>query len=198
MLRRHFLSALPAAAGSLAAPGLAWAQGNDTERVVPASKIIDALRDKAIVLDRPGTPPQGAARPAPRPDPSIDLRVQFTFGSSELLPQGKRQLDQLAMALADRNLLSAQFLLAGHTDVVGSLDANMRLSMDRADAVRDYLIAAHGLPAARLQTVGYGPTRLAVPSNPQSALNRRVEVRRLRAPAPGTQVAGRLVPTPAR
>jgi outer membrane protein OmpA-like peptidoglycan-associated protein len=164
------------------------------EALVPAAKIVDALRGKDIVIDRPG-------EPAP-PDPAIDLQVRFAFGSAKLTPAGKRQLDELAMALGDRALANASFLLAGHTDAVGGLDLNMRLSLQRAEAVKGYLIAAHRLAPVRLQTLGYGPTRLADPGNPEAAVNRRVEVRRLRPEVPAGQAPGvpapRLVPTPGR
>ncbi|MCP5283219.1 MAG: OmpA family protein [Rhodoferax sp.] len=189
MKRRQWITAAAAALLSAAGP-VAMAD----EAVVPAAKIIDALRSKDIVIDRPGQPAQQ--------DPAIDLQVQFTFGSATLTPVGKRQLDELAMALGDRALANASFLLAGHTDAVGGLDVNMRLSLQRAEAVKGYLVTAHRLAPVRLQTLGYGPTRLADPANPQAALNRRVEVRRLRpgvatgqAPA---AAAARLVPTPGR
>ncbi|MBL8331029.1 MAG: OmpA family protein [Rubrivivax sp.] len=188
--------------------GPVWAQTTDDGPVVPAAKILEALRGKDIVVDRP---PRPGAAPAPAPEPHIDLRVQFTFGSAELLPRGRQQLDQLAMALSDRALAASAFLLAGHTDAVGSQEANLRLSMDRAESVKAYLMRAHDIPARRLQTIGYGSSRLANRANPESASNRRVEVRRLRvgngasaasagttASTPANPPSGRLVPTPAR
>ena len=192
--RRTSLALLIAA---LALPALAQAQANADE-VVGAPKIIEALTAKDIVLDRPGQPP------AQRRDPAISLQVQFTFGSAELLPHGKRQLDQLAMALNHSALVSASFELAGHTDAVGDMESNLRLSLDRANAVKSYLQVAHGLPASRLRTIGLGFTRLADSANPTAAINRRVEVRRLsggaaQAAPNATPIAapgGRLVPTP--
>lgn len=171
----------------LAAPLLAPAQESGDAPLVTAPKIVEALT-KDVVIDQPGA----AARP--RRDPSISLQVQFTFGSAELTPHGKRQLDELAMALSEQALAASSFQLAGHTDAVGGQDANMRLSLGRADAVKAYLIEAHGVAASRLQTIGYGPTRLAEPGRPNAAVNRRVEVVRL-AGAP-QRTGGRLVPTP--
>jgi outer membrane protein OmpA-like peptidoglycan-associated protein len=194
--RRQSLALLLA----LAASSVAQAQPAD-DTVVKSGAILEALNPKDIVLDRPGSP----ASPTPRRDPAISLQVQFTFGSSELLPQGKRQLDELAMALNDRALLTAAFELAGHTDAVGDMESNLRLSLDRANAVRAYLVQVYGLNPARLQAIGLGFTRLADPGNPTAAVNRRVEVRRLRgsiaAPVARPvempqQPGGRLVPTP--
>lgn len=201
MHRRPFLAALSLAALSLPASRLAHAE----EPVVKAARIVEALKPKDIVLDRPGAPGVGApgAPDAPgtalAPPAAIDLQVQFTFGSAQLVPQGKRQLDELAMALADRALLPAAFELAGHTDAVGGYAANMRLSLQRAQAVKDYLVQVHRVPAQRLLPIGFGFTRLADPMRPEAALNRRVEVRRLPArPTPVAQrpLGGRLVPTP--
>ena len=202
MQRRHFIRALASTATFIAAaPVLAADPPSDEDApLVAAPKIIDALSDKRIVLDQPGAgqPARGAAQRLPR-DPSIALRVAFLFGSAELLPHGKRQLDQLAMALSDTALADAAFELAGHTDAVGDAQANLRLSIERAQSVKAYLVESHGLSTDRLQTIGFGASRLADPVHPTAALNRRVEVRRLRRAAgelarPAT--GGRLVPTP--
>lgn len=206
MQRRHFIRG---AAAALSLWGLSSHAQDAEPPVVGANKIIEALVDKDIVLDRPGQ----AARPgaAGRREPSINLQVQFTFDSAHLLPQGKRQLDELAMALSHRALASGGFVLAGHTDRVGDADYNLRLSHARADAVKDYLEQAHGVAPQRLQTIGYGFSRLLDPANPAAAINRRVEVRRVLAshagrtpsrpssvpPAPPQPATGgRLVPTP--
>ena len=109
---------------ALALAGTALAQADDNAPVVGAPKIIEAL-SKDVVLDRPGT----SGAPAPRRDPSISLQVQFAFGSADLLLQGRRQLDQLGLALSDRALAHAAFELAGHTDGVGDAESNLRLSI---------------------------------------------------------------------
>lgn len=189
---------------ALALADTALAQADDNAAVVSAPKIIEAL-SKDIVIDRPGT---GAAL-APRRDPSISLQVQFAFGSADLLPHGRRQLDQLGLALSDRALATAAFELAGHTDAVGDAESNLRLSIERANSVKFYLMQMHGLNASRLQAIGFGFSRLADPANPTAAINRRVEVRRLSGAAVGTPSSmpvanpgappsggGRLVPTP--
>jgi outer membrane protein OmpA-like peptidoglycan-associated protein len=152
-------------------PVLASARAQADEPVVKAPRIVERLRvGKDIVADYPGVP-------APRP--TIDLQVYFVFGSAQLMPAGKRQLDELTMALNDRELHMAAFELAGHTDDVGSHAANMRLSLHRAEAVRTYLVRVQGLSPSRLYPIGFGSTRLADPSRPEAALNRRVEVRRM-------------------
>lgn len=199
-MHRRMLLAL----AGLAVAGAAQAADETPPPVVGAPKILEALNPKDVVLDNPGAP---GSRP-PRRDPAISLQVQFGFDSAELMPQGKRQLDELAMALNDKALAVSGFELGGHTDKVGDAAYNVRLSMDRANAVRAYLIEVHGIAAQRLQAIGFGYARLADPSRPTAAVNRRVEVRRVSgmrpAPAanrpanaaPATSPSDRLVPTP--
>lgn len=195
-MQRRMLLAL-----GLAVAGLAQAADDIPPPVVGAPKILEALNPKDVVLDNPGAP--GSPRP-PRRDPAISLQVQFGFDSAELMPQGKRQLDELAMALNDKALAVSGFELGGHTDRVGDAAYNVRLSMDRANAVRAYLIEVHGIAAQRLQAIGFGYARLADPARPTAAVNRRVEVRRVSGmrPAPAAQRPAnaapqdRLVPTP--
>ena len=176
---------------ALAAPAPGFAQQDGDAPVVEAQRIIKALQTKDIVLDQPG---QVVA--------AIDLQVQFAFDSARLRPQGKRQLDELAFALNDKGFVTSGFELAGHTDMVGSEAYNKRLSLQRAQAVKAYLVEVHGIAPTRLQTIGLGFERLADTGNPRAAINRRVEVRRIAMQVPTTQVqpmrrsGGRLVPTP--
>lgn len=64
----------------------------------------------------------------------------------------------------------------GHTDNVGAAAHNQKLSQQRADAVKAYLVK-RGTPDARLVSKGYGMTQPLVPNNSASnkALNRRVQ-----------------------
>lgn len=164
--------------------------------VVKSGRILEALT-KDVRVDN-GTQRTGIAR-----GHTIDLQVQFAFNSADLLPAGRRQLDELALALSDRSLASDSFEITGHTDRVGDAQYNMRLSQERAVTVKNYLVTAHNVSPARLRSAGLGFMRLAEPGNPTAAVNRRVEVRRIATPAqaraapviaPAT--GGRLVPTP--
>jgi outer membrane protein OmpA-like peptidoglycan-associated protein len=65
-------------------------------------------------------------------------------------------------------------LLEGHTDASGQAEANLELSQQRADAVRDYLVREGGVPGDQLSTIGKGQTEPANPNNPLAAENRRV------------------------
>ncbi len=110
--------------------------------------------------------------------PSVSLNVQFATGSAELTAQAREMLDRLGRALSSQDLAQYHFRIEGHTDTVGTPEANKALSQRRADAVAAYLEQHSGVGAARLQSVGMGEEGLAVPTPPQTAnaQNRRVKV----------------------
>ncbi|MEY4561290.1 MAG: hypothetical protein RLZZ618_567 [Pseudomonadota bacterium] len=103
--------------------------------------------------------------------------VEFEAGSAVLRPQGAALLDELAKLLSQMGTKPVEII--GHTDSAGSRDANVALSLARADAVLSYLVAKKGLPATRLRSAGAGPDR-PVASNTSAdgrARNRRIEFR---------------------
>jgi outer membrane protein OmpA-like peptidoglycan-associated protein len=108
-----------------------------------------------------------------------DLRVTFAFGSADLTPQARAQLDELAQALKTDALSSFRFRVSGHTDAVGSDEYNEWLSQERAGSVVSYLASQHGVESQRLQAIGFGEREMADAQNPQSGVNRRVEIRTL-------------------
>ncbi|MCO6417580.1 OmpA family protein [Siccirubricoccus sp. KC 17139] len=119
---------------------------------------------------------QPVPAPLPGAEASVVLRTNFAFNSYRLPPGAAAELDALAQAMTtDPRLQAAQFDINGHTDVVGRLGYNMGLSMLRAGAVVDALIA-RGVPAARLRPQGFGPLQLLDANDPRGGVNRRVEV----------------------
>lgn len=110
--------------------------------------------------------------------PAVDLDIAFAFGEAALLAEGKAQLDELARALRSPGLRGERFVLAGHTDAVGSADFNDRLSCERALSARRYLVEQHHIAPDRLLPMGFGFSRLRNPLDSAAAVNRRVEVRR--------------------
>jgi len=107
---------------------------------------------------------------------AIDLTVYFEFNSSRVTERARLMLDRLGEALNSSQLRPYRFLIAGHTDAVGGDDFNLELSYQRAEAVREYLAQVHGVPRYRLAVKGWGRTRLKDVDNPESGINRRVEV----------------------
>jgi outer membrane protein OmpA-like peptidoglycan-associated protein len=107
---------------------------------------------------------------------ALSLPVRFAFGSSDILPDARAQLDALAEGiklLAPGSIVTVE----GHTDAVGSDAYNLELSRARAHAVRGYLMQRHGIAAAHLKTVAYGEGRPFEGSKPNDAVNRRVQFR---------------------
>jgi outer membrane protein OmpA-like peptidoglycan-associated protein len=110
--------------------------------------------------------------------PRIDLDISFKRGLATLLPDGERQLDELAIALKDQRFSGQRFVIAGHTDTEGSADYNDRLSCERALSVRRYLNSKHGINDMNLIPMGFGFAKLKNVQDKLSQDNRRVEIRR--------------------
>ncbi len=112
-------------------------------------------------------------------DGAIVLRnVFFETGSDALLPLSTEELDRLAALLREQGEVAVE--IAGHTDSVGSAEANQELSERRAASVKAYL-QSQGIAADRVTAVGYGESR-PVESNDTDegrALNRRTTFRLL-------------------
>lgn len=100
--------------------------------------------------------------------------VTFEFNSNRLTANARDILRRAADALIGQRDLSVE--LAGHTDSSGDENYNLRLSQNRADAVRDYLIEL-GVNPDRLTAVGYGETQPIRRNNTEEGRerNRRVE-----------------------
>ena len=101
--------------------------------------------------------------------------VLFATGQATLLPGAQDQLNKVAEAL--KTQAERTFTVEGHTDNVGTDQANMTLSQKRADAVRDYLIV-RGVASAAITAVGKGSTvPIGDNKTPEGrAMNRRVEI----------------------
>jgi outer membrane protein OmpA-like peptidoglycan-associated protein len=102
--------------------------------------------------------------------------ILFDTGKATIKPESAKELALVIDVLkADASL---KLEVQGHTDNVGAKAANLTLSQQRADAVRDYLIKTGGIAAARLTAVGFGDTRPVGPNATEEgkAANRRVEL----------------------
>jgi len=107
---------------------------------------------------------------------TLNGSVLFVTGKAELLPTAKERLDQVAEALKSAED-DQMFVIEGHTDSVGTDESNMKLSKDRAEAVRTYLVSK-GVDPKRISAVGKGEgTPTADNNTPEGrANNRRVEI----------------------
>lgn len=107
---------------------------------------------------------------------TMDGSVLFVSGKAELLPIAQNKLDDVAKALNDVDE-SQKVVIEGHTDSNGDDAFNQRLSQERADSVRTYLVSK-GVKAERITAVGKGESQpLATNASPEGrANNRRVEI----------------------
>lgn len=102
--------------------------------------------------------------------------IQFEFNSAKLTPAATTSLNKVVRALSSQPGASVE--VAGHTDSRGNDAYNKRLSDQRANSVRQYLIN-NGIAASRITARGYGEEQ-PVASNETDAgraQNRRVELR---------------------
>ena len=108
----------------------------------------------------------------------IELKQQVHFkpGKSVILKDSFEMLKQVGQSIKDAPKILVR--IEGHTDNVGKLQGNVKISQSRADAVKKFLVQ-QGVSTKQLVAVGYGPTR-PIASNATKAgksLNRRVEFR---------------------
>ncbi len=125
-------------------------------------------------------------RPAPN-EIAVNLTndILFDFNSYALRQESKTTLQQLADNF--RRYTEEHISVEGHTDGVGSHEANQLLSERRADSVRNYLVD-QGVAGTRISSIGYGEMQpKASNETPEGRqLNRRVEIR-ITAPAAPTR-----------
>jgi outer membrane protein OmpA-like peptidoglycan-associated protein len=101
--------------------------------------------------------------------------LYFLEGKDELTEESGAELQKVLAELKRRPL--PDIVVIGHTDTVGGLAYNDKLSLARAERMREMLVGM-GIPADRIQAAGRGKRELLVPTedNVSEARNRRVEI----------------------
>lgn len=102
--------------------------------------------------------------------------IYFDFDKADIKPESEFAIRELAKLLSDNRAL--KLYVVGHTDNVGGIDYNIKLSKARADAVMKELVTKHKISADRLKAYGVG-SLAPVASNKTDegrAKNRRVEL----------------------
>ena len=127
--------------------------------------------------DQPKAPDAPPATPTPVDVQKVTYAADafFDFDKSVLKPEGRAALDELAGKIQGINL--EVIVATGHTDSIGSVAYNQRLSMRRSEAVKAYLVSK-GIDKSRIYTEGKGKSQ-PIASNKTSAgraKNRRVEI----------------------
>ena len=176
----------PAAAGDVSADQIVRAltkkpitrslSGPRTDPAVEAAqgRFIDTLRNRPTRSLSAAERDQIAAIADVKP--KIDLEINFDYNSAEISASAKGAVNELGKALTDPGLKGSTFLLAGHTDAVGTEAYNQSLSERRADTIKRVMIEQFGIDGSQLVTVGYGEQRLKNAAAPFDAANRRVQV----------------------
>jgi outer membrane protein OmpA-like peptidoglycan-associated protein len=105
----------------------------------------------------------------------LQLRnIQFDYNSSALTPSSHIELDKLANLMQENPSMHIE--LSAHTDDVGSEQFNQRLSQQRGESAKKYLLRK-GVAPERIEAKGYGKSKPLVPNDSEGnrAINRRVE-----------------------
>ncbi|HLS86271.1 MAG TPA: OmpA family protein [Burkholderiales bacterium] len=144
------------------------------------------------VLDRPYAASRAGATEVEQRDPAAvrasfgpvlaalpgrpaSFLLYFEFGKDELTPASRAELERILDELRRRPV--PDIAVIAHTDTVGDVADNDRLSAQRAERVKQYLIGI-GIAASRIHTAGRGERELLVPTadNVDEPRNRRVEI----------------------
>lgn len=102
--------------------------------------------------------------------------IYFDTGKPDLKAESAQAIAEIGKLLSSH--ASLKVYVVGHTDNVGGLDGNMRLSQDRAEAVVQSLVRTHGIAPARLKAFGCGPYSPVASNDAETGRgkNRRVEL----------------------
>ena len=147
--------------------GLCWRDGDWTPARAVAQCDPDMVKKPA-----PPAPKKEAAPPPPPPPPpkkaeaapvkpapqkiNFAADALFDFDKSELKPQGKAMLDELLTTL--KGATYEVIVAIGHTDRIGSVKYNQKLSVKRAESVKQYLVDK-GIAANRIYAEGKGKSQ---------------------------------------
>jgi outer membrane protein OmpA-like peptidoglycan-associated protein len=137
---------------------------------IDSSLITQPKKDTTIIIDTP------LFKAPPRTDTLIIPDVLFKFDKSDLNQKFISRLDSFVTAIKARTY--SKLLVAGHTDNYGTDEYNLKLSQDRANTIRNYLLDKLNINGKLIDAKGYGESQ---PRNTNATaagrqLNRRVEI----------------------
>jgi outer membrane protein OmpA-like peptidoglycan-associated protein len=162
------------------APSAAKAQPKPKAAVTPAPVEVKPLEKQAAKEERalePVPAPAPAAEPAPMAPPreTITLAADalFSIGSAAIKPSAREGLD--AFLKKAKGMEFESIRITGHTDPTGSPQQNINLSLQRAEAVKRYLVA-QGIDAKKIQAEGVGGSMPIVTDKDCSKLPRAAKI----------------------
>jgi OOP family OmpA-OmpF porin len=133
-----------------------------------------AAKEERALEPEPG--PAAAAEPAPMPQrETVTLAADalFSLGSAAIKPAAREGLDAFLKKVKGTEFESIK--ITGHTDPTGSPHQNINLSLQRAEAVKRYLVA-NGIDAKKIQAEGVGGSMPIVTDKDCSKLPRQAKI----------------------
>lgn len=105
----------------------------------------------------------------------LAFNIQFHFNSTEIMAESTAYVDRLGEVLNAPDNRGSALMIVGHTDATGSASYNWQLSMQRAAAIRDYLVRVWRIDPATLTIDARGEYEPLSGLHPNDPTNRRVE-----------------------
>ncbi|MEZ4458382.1 MAG: OmpA family protein [bacterium] len=145
---------------------------NDNDGILDAD---DQCPNEAGLVEDNGCPPKETKAVREAGQIKILDVVYFETGKATIKAESNDLLNQVALVLRSNPDIT-KVEVGGHTDDVGNDAKNLKLSQERADSVKAYLVSK-GIDAGRLDAVGYGELQPLIPGRSKAARaqNRRVE-----------------------
>ncbi|WP_257667754.1 OmpA family protein [Parapedobacter tibetensis] len=147
--------------------------------VQPAAEVVEKVQEEPVKVEEEKKPVMEEAprEPVAVAPPNYNFKnIQFEYDSHVLKTESYAILDQIAREMMKDS--DAKFIIDGHASIEGTAAYNMELSIDRANAVKLYLVNS-GIHGNNLATDGHGATKPTASNDTETgrATNRRVEIR---------------------
>jgi len=150
--------------------------GTDGKAVLKGKDAIMVTAAQPAAPEEPPPPPP-VIRKAKRVGKKIEIseKVMFDLNKADIRVESHNLLNDVAAVIGENPQIQ-KIRVEGHTCTDGKAKSNKKLSQQRADAVKGFLLAA-GIPADKLESVGYGQERPIGDNKTQEGkeMNRRVE-----------------------
>jgi OOP family OmpA-OmpF porin len=120
----------------------------------PVVPMVMAPPPPVVVAQAPVAAPVAVPMVVPLRRVKYEAESMFAFAASAVQPEGKLALDSFTADLAGTQY--DNITVEGHTDRLGSTEFNQNLSLQRAEAVKEYLVQIRGISSGKISAVGKG------------------------------------------